>query len=145
MCTDWAQRWVRSRSSQPPSSRAPSAADRPSSLRAVPRHLWTAEHVFPDLSADFQALRRDLGLRATPLNVILSGSGQLDLSLPVFAKGAVETLIVTTEAGAARLAGERLPSGVSVRAAAGGAGSRVHPRVCVGGGRLFHGAAQEGA
>ncbi len=86
-------------------------------LRAVPRHLWTAEYVFPALSSDYQALRAALGLALTPLNVILSGSGQLDLSAPVFASGTVRTLIVTTPAGARRLEGCPLPAGVTVRVA----------------------------
>jgi riboflavin biosynthesis pyrimidine reductase len=100
-------------------------------LRAVPRHLWTAEYVFADLRPAYQALRRDLGLAATPLNVILSGSGQLDLSLPVFASGAVQTLVVTTPAGEARLANERLPSGVAVRAAAGANGEGFSARAAL--------------
>jgi riboflavin biosynthesis pyrimidine reductase len=86
-------------------------------LRAVPRHLWTAEYVFPELGPDYQALRAKLGLALTPLNVILSGSGQLDLSAPVFASGTVRTLIVTTPAGARRLESRQPPDGVSVRVA----------------------------
>ncbi len=88
-------------------------------LRAVPRHIWTAEHVFPELRAAFQALPFSLGLAPTPLNVILSGSGQLDLAAPVFAAGEVRVLVVTTGAGAARLGDQRLPAGVTVRAAKG--------------------------
>jgi riboflavin biosynthesis pyrimidine reductase len=85
-------------------------------LRAVPRHLWTAEYVFPALGSSYQDLRRSLGLGPTPLNVIISGSGQLDLTAPVFASGAVRTLIVTTLAGADRLLSHTLPDGVKVRA-----------------------------
>jgi riboflavin biosynthesis pyrimidine reductase len=83
-------------------------------LRAVPRHLWTADYIFPELAPAYQALRRDLGLAPMPLNVIVSGSGQLDLTAPVFASGAVETLVVTTATGAARLHGSAVPAGVSV-------------------------------
>jgi riboflavin biosynthesis pyrimidine reductase len=85
-------------------------------LRAVPKHLWTAEYVFPDLRDAFQAVRRELGLGQTPLNVILTGSGHVDLSAPVFASRQVETLIVTTPAGATGLRAQALPPGVSVRA-----------------------------
>ena len=85
-------------------------------LRAVPMHLWTAEYVFPELRDAFQAVRRDLGLGPTPLNVILTGSGQVDLGAPVFASGQVETLIVTTPAGAEALRAQDLPPAVTVRA-----------------------------
>jgi riboflavin biosynthesis pyrimidine reductase len=85
-------------------------------LRAVPRHLWTADYVFPELSEAFQALRRSLGRGPTPLNVILSGSGQVGLSSPVFASGEVTTLIVTTSVGTASLQAQNIPSRVTVRA-----------------------------
>jgi riboflavin biosynthesis pyrimidine reductase len=88
-------------------------------LRAVPRHVWTAEHVYPELRAAYQALRFGLGYGPTPLNVILSGSGRLDLSAPVFASGQVRVLVITTRAGAARLNARPLPAGVAVRAARG--------------------------
>lgn len=86
-------------------------------LRAVSRHLWTAQYAFPELGPDYQALRAELGLASTPLNVILSGSGRLDLSAPLFASGTVRTLLVTTPAGAQRLERQQLPEGVSVRVA----------------------------
>lgn len=84
-------------------------------LRAVPRHVWTAEHIFPELRAAYQALRFGLGYGPTPLNVILSGSGQLDLSAPVFASGQVRVLVITTRAGVARLGAQPMPAGVTVR------------------------------
>jgi riboflavin biosynthesis pyrimidine reductase len=93
-------------------------------LRAVPKHLWTAEYVFPDLRDAFQSLRRDLGLGLTPLNVILTGSGNVDLGAPVFASGQVETLIVTTLAGAAGLRAQARPASVTVRAIESAEGSR---------------------
>jgi riboflavin biosynthesis pyrimidine reductase len=86
-------------------------------LRAVTGHVWTAEHVFPELRAAFQALRFGLGYGPTPLNVILSRSGQLDLSSPVFASGQVRVLVVTTRAGAASLGALPLPASVTVRVA----------------------------
>src|SRR5262249_7366646 len=84
-------------------------------LRAVPGHVWTAEHVFPGLREAYQALRRSLARRATPLNVILSSSGKLDLSLPVFASGEVASLIITTLTGATSLLAQRVPPRVTVR------------------------------
>lgn len=92
-------------------------------LRSVPRSLWTAEHIFPPLAAEYAALRAAMGKSGAPLNVIVTARGELDLTLPVFASGAVPTLIVTTAAGAQRLASERLPA--DVRVSSSGAPNRV--------------------
>lgn len=92
-------------------------------LRSVPRGLWTAEHIYPPLAPAYAALRAALGKPEPPLNVIVTARGALDLTLPVFASGAVPTLIVTTPRGAERLASETLPPGV--RVAAGGDAERV--------------------
>lgn len=97
-------------------------------LRAVPRHVWTAEYVYPELRAAFQALRFSLGYGPTPLNVILSGSGQLDLSAPVFASGQVRVLVVSTLAGAARLRAQGLPANVAVCTPRGSGDESFRPR-----------------
>ncbi|HEV8050697.1 MAG TPA: dihydrofolate reductase family protein, partial [Thermoplasmata archaeon] len=52
--------------------------------RAAPRHVWTAEHVYPPMAREFGELRRRLGKPATPRNVVVTASGRLDLDLPVF-------------------------------------------------------------
>jgi riboflavin biosynthesis pyrimidine reductase len=67
-----------------------------------------------DLAEAFQALRRTLELSPTPLNVILTASGDLNLDLPVFASGQVEALILTTPMGAERLRSATLPARVWV-------------------------------
>src|SRR5512147_1404522 len=41
-------------------------------LRSVPRHLWTAEYIFPPLSDAYRRLRTGLGKKASPLNVIVT-------------------------------------------------------------------------
>lgn len=87
--------------------------------RSVPRHFWTAEHVFPPLAAEFAALRRAHGLFPTPLNVVVSGRGDLDLTLPVFRSGKVDVLVVTTKRGANSLAQQLTPPSVRVAAADG--------------------------
>lgn len=76
-------------------------------LRAVPRHLWTAEHVFPAMSDEYHELRRRLGKLRDPLNVIVTASGRLDLARSVFSSGKVAALIVTTVQGARRLSAAR--------------------------------------
>jgi riboflavin biosynthesis pyrimidine reductase len=85
-------------------------------LGADRRHVWTAEAIFPDLAGEYRRLGKTLGKRGAPLNVIVSGSGEIDLRLPVFASGRVPALIVTTAAGAKRLLKQRVPDSVEIRA-----------------------------
>ena len=85
-------------------------------LGADRRHVWTAEAICPALADDYRQLRTVLGKRGPPLNVIVSGSGEIDLRLPVFASGKVPALIVTTTAGAKRLRRQSTPDSVEIRA-----------------------------
>lgn len=85
-------------------------------LDADRRHVWTAGAIFPDLADEYQRLRMALGKRGAPLNVIVSGSGELDLRLPVFASGKVPALIITTTAGAKLLRKQSAPDSVEIRA-----------------------------
>jgi len=80
------------------------------------RHVWTAEAVFPQLAAEYLRLRKALGKCGVPLNAIVSGSGRIDLRLPVFTSGKVPALIVTTTAGAQRLRKQSAPDSVEIRA-----------------------------
>ncbi len=80
------------------------------------RHVWTAEAIFPALADEYRQLRKALGRSSAPLNVIVSGSGEVDLRLPVFASGKVPALIVTTTAGAKRLRRQKIPDSVQIRA-----------------------------
>ena len=84
-------------------------------LDADRRHVWTAEAIYPELADEYRRLRQALGKRGAPLNVIVSGSGEIDLRLPVFASGQVRALIVTTIAGAKRLLKQKLPDSVEIR------------------------------
>lgn len=85
-------------------------------LGADQHHIWTAEDAFPDLADEYRQLRTALGKHEPPLNVIVSGSGQVDLDLPVFASGKVPVLIVTTTAGAKRLRKHKASEVVEIRA-----------------------------
>ena len=91
-------------------------------LDADRRHVWTAEAIFPELADEYRRLRQSLGKREVPLNVIVSGNGNIDLRLPVFASGKVPALIVTTTAGARRLSKQGAPDSVAIRALRGVAG-----------------------
>ena len=75
-------------------------------LRAEADHVWTAERICPELAGPYARLRSALGKGAAPLQVVVSGSGSVDLSWPVFS-GAAPALVVTTAAGEARLRAHR--------------------------------------
>jgi riboflavin biosynthesis pyrimidine reductase len=111
-------------------------------LAADPRHVWTAGAIFPELANEYLQLGKALGKRGMPLNVIVSGSGRIDLRLPVFASGKVPALIVTTTAGAQRLRKQSVPDSVEIRAFRRGASaipaSAILDEVCrVSGGKLI--------
>ena len=83
-------------------------------LRASPRHLWTAEYIYAPLADAYRSLRAQLRKPETPLNVIVTARGEIDLTLPVFQAGKVAVLIVTTDDGKRRIARGTLPSSVRV-------------------------------
>ena len=85
-------------------------------LDADHRHVWTAEAIFPELADEYRRLREAMGKRVTPLIVVVSGSGGIDLSLPMFSSGKVPALIITTTAGAKRLRKQSVPASVDIRA-----------------------------
>ena len=85
-------------------------------LRSVPKHRWTAQYIYPPLADVYQQLRTSLGKQASPLNVIVTARGEVDLDLPVFQSGEVPVLLVTTAHGAERIRAQHLPLGVNVAA-----------------------------
>jgi riboflavin biosynthesis pyrimidine reductase len=94
-------------------------------LRADTAHIWTAAHIYPSLTGAYQALRDALGKSGPPLNVIVSASGSLDTTLPVFQSGEAPVLVVTTLEGAQKLDGRSLPRGVSISTAPEGKPTRA--------------------
>ena len=108
-------------------------------LRKEPDSVWTAESVFPDAAREFAALRSAAGLAPQPLTVLVTASGELDLSLPAFTNGG-PVLIATTAAGARRIG--RTPDRVRVSSLSDGADLRMADVVraaaeAAGGGRLL--------
>jgi riboflavin biosynthesis pyrimidine reductase len=85
-------------------------------LEADPQQVWTPDGICPELTDDYRPLRMALRKRAVPLNVIVSGSGQIDLRLPVFTSGRVQTLVVTTTVGAKHLLKRKTPRWLEIRA-----------------------------
>lgn len=90
-------------------------------LTADRLHVWTAAAIFPELADEYRQLSEALGQRGPPLNVIVSGSGRVDLRLPVFTSGKVPALIITTAAGAKRLHEQSGATSVEIRAIRGSA------------------------
>jgi riboflavin biosynthesis pyrimidine reductase len=86
-------------------------------LRAAPSALWTPERAFPPAADALAELRRRLDRPAAPERVVLTGSGSVPASHPLFAEGA---LVLTTERGARRLDGQ-LPAASTIVALGDGA------------------------
>ena len=106
-------------------------------LSADHHHVWTAEGIFPGLADEYRRLRTILRKSGPPLNVMVSGSGRIDLGLPVFASGEVQTLIVTTAAGAKRLQKQKLPTSVAIRTVRGGVGAARRSAVAIRAGSIL--------
>jgi riboflavin biosynthesis pyrimidine reductase len=83
-------------------------------LRSSPNHLWTAEYIYPTLSGLYRQMRIASGKKASPLNVIVTARGEIDLGFPVFRSGAVKVLVVTNPEGARRIRKGGLPSSVAI-------------------------------
>jgi riboflavin biosynthesis pyrimidine reductase len=97
-----------------------------STARAVPRHVWTAEHIYPPLAKAYRQLRTALGKAESPLNVIVTASGNLNLALPVFQSGKVATLIITGEQGARHVRMQPFASHVHIQSV--GKSARISAR-----------------
>jgi riboflavin biosynthesis pyrimidine reductase len=81
---------------------------------ASPHHLWTAESIDPVRAESYQALRARLGKPQSPLNVVVTGRGEIDPGRRLFQSGEVPVLILTTAAGSRRLQELGLPPAVQV-------------------------------
>src|SRR5437660_6084607 len=83
-------------------------------LRVELQHRWTAEYIYPPLAQAYQSLRTKLGKLESPLNVIVTTRGEINLDLPVFQSGEVLVLLLTTEPGLQHLREQHLPLSVQV-------------------------------
>jgi riboflavin biosynthesis pyrimidine reductase len=95
-------------------------------LRAEPRHIWTPEHIFPPFADEYQKLREALEIPESPLNVLVSARGDLDLSWPVFQSGKISVLIISTIEGVSTLRKHTIPAGVALATA--GTSNTIRPR-----------------
>jgi riboflavin biosynthesis pyrimidine reductase len=94
-------------------------------LRASPGGTWQPGDIYPPASAAYAELRERLGASTAPEVAVLTGSGSIDPDHPLLASGA---LVVTSEDGAARLAGH-LPAASTVVAL--GRDPRIDPATVV--------------
>jgi riboflavin biosynthesis pyrimidine reductase len=90
-------------------------------------HLWLAEHVYPEARDLYIRYRRAVLKKSEPpLNVIVTGSGIVDLQKAVFHTPAVRTIIITSPKGRERLASLKSRSSVEARVLD-GPGGRINP------------------
>lgn len=68
-------------------------------------HVRTPEFIYPEAAEAYTALRARCSGRA-PLNVVVTGSGRVDLAEPTFHTPGLDTLVVTTREGEQRLRSE---------------------------------------
>jgi riboflavin biosynthesis pyrimidine reductase len=85
-------------------------------LRSVPKHRWTAQHIYPPLEDAYHQLRSSMGKTAPPLNVIVTNHGAIDFNLPLFQSGEVPILIVTNKQGEERIRAQNLQPFVQLAA-----------------------------
>ncbi len=82
-------------------------------LRAEGDHVWTAERIWPELAGAYAQLRAALGKTSPPLQVVVTGSGDVDPSRAVFS-GVAPCVVVTTGVGAGRLRARGFTGRISV-------------------------------
>jgi riboflavin biosynthesis pyrimidine reductase len=92
-------------------------------VRVGRRHVWTAANLQPTLAGAFAAWRSELWLTPHPTTIVVTAAGNLEATHSAFNAPAVPVIVVTTDAGAARLAAQ--PFAPNVRVVAVGPGPLV--------------------
>jgi riboflavin biosynthesis pyrimidine reductase len=83
-------------------------------LRGSLQHIWTPAYIYPPYADAYKELRERMGKQSTPLNVIVTAHGNIDLSLPLFQSGKVMVLILTTAEGEQRIRKMDIPKSVQI-------------------------------
>ena len=83
-------------------------------LRKSPRHVWTAEHIYPPFSPLYRQFRHALGKTEPPLNVIVTREGNVNLNQPLFYSGEVPVLLITTRQGEQHLRQQSIPPSTQI-------------------------------
>ena len=90
-----------------------------------PSHLWIPEYIYPEAARLYQTYR---GTRMEhPLNVVVSGSGRLDIMRAIFHTPDVKSLIITTAEGKQRIDGACASAHCSIQTRAVGDDARIAP------------------
>lgn len=79
-------------------------------LRTEFEHEWTAEFIFPDDADAFAKLRSEQGRTATPLQVIVTQSGEVRPDAKIFMDPRFEVMVATSDSGKAKLSSVNLPN-----------------------------------
>jgi riboflavin biosynthesis pyrimidine reductase len=91
-------------------------------------HVRTPSFIFPVAAALYAGFRRDtLNKPGDPLNVVVSGSGRIDLAEPTFHTPGLQTLIVTTANGERKLRADHGPRLGATQVRVVGGGGAVPP------------------
>jgi riboflavin biosynthesis pyrimidine reductase len=86
-------------------------------VRAAPKHEWTPRHVHRSSSSGYAEFRASAGLPSEqPTTMVVTARGELDPAHPGLAAADVPVVVVTTDGGAAQLAGRGFGKHVSVEA-----------------------------
>jgi len=91
-------------------------------VRASATHEWTGRHVHPGTAALYGEWRSGLGLADQPTTVVPTARGNLDPAHPGLSAADVPVVVVTTTAGAGKLATVKLAANARVEVAGTGPG-----------------------
>ncbi len=101
-----------------------------SSLHADTGHVRIPAFIAPSFAADYTALRTLFQCQEQlPMSVIVTASGDVDLSEPTFHTPGLRALIATTERGATHLMRQSIPATTEVRVVAVEAEQDAKPRI----------------
>jgi len=99
-----------------------------------PRHLWIPEYIYPEAGSLYQLYRS--ARPKHPLNVVVSGTGRVDVTRAIFHTPDVKSLIITTGEGRRRIDEACAGAHCSVEARVIDGDVRIAPRKII---ELLHG------
>ena len=85
-------------------------------LRTSPEHRWTAEYIYPEDAAYFDAVRASDGRTGHPIQIFLSLDGDLDPDSEVLQRADLAVIVATTTRGAERARGIHTAGSLTVLA-----------------------------
>jgi riboflavin biosynthesis pyrimidine reductase len=85
-----------------------------SQLKSPPGTIWTPKQINPQMAEVYDAFRGSMKKPGQPLQVIVTATGLVDVSLPIFQSGEAPVLILTNAQAADRLRDQKLPVSVKI-------------------------------